>query len=131
MQTTHRRNWHSERGTTLLETIVALGLFALTAATMGDFMRQQVRTSGANANYSTAYSLAAGEFEDIRALPFDEITSRSTSLSEGAVTFAVATTVADDTPSANMKQITVKVDWKEPGGPQNVTVQSIYTAVRR
>jgi hypothetical protein len=128
---TTSKRWQTERGSTLLETVVAVGLFALTAATMGDFLRQQIRTGGANANYSTAYALAAEEFEDIRALPYDEIVARSSSLSEGAITFAVETTVADDTPTENMKQITVNVNWREPGGPQNVTVHSIYTAIRR
>jgi hypothetical protein len=128
---TEPRSWRSQRGATLLETVVAVGLFALTAATMGDFLTQQIRTGGANANYSTAYALAAEEFEDIRALPFDEIVSRTSSLSQGTMTFDVDTAVADDTPSANMKQITVNVNWNEPGGPQHVTVLSIYTEVRR
>ena len=131
MHTTATRGWRSQQGATLLETMVALGLFALTAATMGDFLTQQIRTGGANANYSTAYALAAEEFEDIRALPFDEIISRTSSMSQGAMTFDVDTAVADDTPSPNMKQITVNVNWNEPGGPQNVTVHSIYTEVRR
>jgi hypothetical protein len=128
---TEPRSWRSQRGATLLETVVAVGLFALTAATMGDFLTQQIRTGGANANYSTAYALAAEEFEDIRALPFDEIVSRTSSLSQGTMTFDVDSAVADDTPSANMKQITVNVNWNEPGGPQHVTVLSIYTEVRR
>lgn len=129
--TTERRSWRSQRGSTLLETIVAIGLLALTVVTMSDFLRQQIRTGGANANYSTAYSLAAEEFEDIRALPFDEIISRTAALNQGSITFAVNTAVADDTPSPNMKQITVNVNWTEPTGLQNVTVHSIYTAVRR
>lgn len=131
MKTLEHRSWRSQRGATLLETVVAVGLFALTAATMGDFLRQQIRTGGANANYSTAYSLAAEEFEDIRALPYDDIVSRSATLSQGTITFAVNTAVSNDTPQANMKQITVNVNWKEPNGPQNVTVHSIYTSVRR
>jgi hypothetical protein len=131
VHTTESRSWRGQRGATLLETVVAVGLFALTAATMGDFLRQQIRTGGANANYSTAYALAAEEFEDIRALPYDEITSRTASLTQGALTFDVDTAVADDTPSPNMKQITVNVNWNEPGGPQHVTVHSIYTEVRR
>lgn len=131
MNTRHPRSWRSQRGATLLETVVAVGLFALTAATMGDFLRQQIRTGGVNANYSTAYSLAAEEFEDMRALPFDEVASRTSTLSQGSVTFAVDTAVADNTPDINMKRITVNVNWKEPDGPQNVTVHSIYTSVRR
>lgn len=131
MRTMVNRRWRNERGSTLLETVVAVGLFALTAATMGDFLRQQIRAGGANANYSTAYALAAEEFEDIRAMPYDDILSRTASSSQGAVTFAVDTAVVNDTPAPNMKKITVNVNWKEPGGPQNVTVHSIYTAIRR
>jgi hypothetical protein len=131
VHTTNTRSWRSQRGATLLETVVAVGLFALTAATMGDFLRQQIRTGGSNMNYSTAYSLAAEEFEDIRALPYDDIASRTSTTSQGTVTFAVDTAVVNDTPSANMKQITVNVNWKEPMGTQNVTVRSIYTSVRR
>lgn len=131
MRTTEPRNWRSQRGASLLETVVAVGLFALTAATMGDFLRQQIRVGGVNNNYSTAYSLAAEEFEDIRALPYDEILSRTSSLSQGNITFAVSTAVTDNNPSPNMKRITVNVNWNELTGPQNVTVHSIYTAVRR
>ena len=86
--------WRNQRGATLLETVVAVGLFALTAATMGDFMRQQIRTGSVNLNYSTAYALAAEEFEDIRAMQYDDIASRSSSQSQGKVTFAVNTVSA-------------------------------------
>ena len=131
MQTFERRGWRSQRGASLLEAVVAVGLFALTAATMGDFLRSQIRAGGANANYSTAYSLAAEEFEDIRSLPYDDIASRTATLSQGSTTFAVTTAVLDNSPSPNMKRITVNVNWNEPNGPQNVAVHSIYTSVRR
>ena len=89
VQNPRTQELRSQRGIIAVGNLVAVGLFAVTAATMGDFLRQQIRTGGANANYSTAYSLAAEEFEDIRALPFDDMASRTTTLSQGAITFAV------------------------------------------
>lgn len=121
----------NERGATLIETVVAVGLFALTAATMSDFLLHQIRAGSSNYSYSKAYAIAAEEFEDIRALSYESIASRASTVEEGAVTYTVETTVAEDTPAPNMKQITVEVSWVEPGGARNVKVRSIYTSVRR
>jgi Tfp pilus assembly protein PilV len=121
----------SERGVSLIETVVAVGLFALTAATMSDFLLYQIRAGSSNYSYSKAYAIAAEEFEDIRAMPYESVASRSFTAEEGALTYTVETTVAADTPAPNMKQITVEVSWEEPGGSRNVKIHSIYTSVRR
>ena len=120
-----------QRGVSLIETVVSLGLFALSAATMGDFLVQQVRANTGNYNHTTAYSLAAEEFEGIRSLDYDDIVSRTTTHDDGAIRFTVDTTVLPNNPDVNMKQITVDVGWNEPGGSKHVTLQSIYTSVRR
>jgi len=119
------------QGTTLIETIVAVGLFALTAATMSDFLLQQIRMGGANYSYSKAYALAAQEFEDMRSMSYDDMASRSSTTTEGSTTYTVQTTVLADTPEPNMKKITVQVSWTEPSGAKNVKVYSIYTAVQK
>jgi type II secretory pathway pseudopilin PulG len=121
----------NERGVTLIETVVAVGLFALTAATMGSFLTFQVRAGGSNHNSGIAYSLAAEELEDLRAVAYDDIISRSSSFTSGSLTFELQTTVDDDTPAPNMKRITVAVNWAEPNGNKNVTVHTIYTEIRR
>jgi hypothetical protein len=125
------RRWAGEVGLTLVDTIVALGLLLLCTATIGGFLVQQIHTGGVNVSYSTAYALAAEELEELRGLDYADIASRSRSVAEGALTYTVATVVRTDTPERNMKQITVDVTWNDPGISQHVTVETIYTAVRR
>lgn len=126
-----RRARRGERGLTLIETIVSLGLFALSVSTMGTFLVQQIRTSNSNGNHTIAYELAVQEMEDLRAQLFDQMTSRSKESQVGGMTFEIETVVADGVPSVNMKSIDVDVNWNEPGGGRNVALHTIYTAVTR
>ena len=126
------RRWSNSRGVTLLETLVALGLFAVSAATMGNFLVSQIRRSANNYLYSQAYTLAAQQLEALRSLPqYTDITPGSTSTSIGSTQFTVATSVLNDTPADGLKQITVNVSWSDNFGPQNVALQTIYTQVQR
>ena len=126
------RRWGNARGVTLIETLVALGLFAVTAATMGNFLVSQIRRSASNYLYSQAYSLAEQQLEALRSLPqYTDITPGSTSTSIGSTQFTIATSVLNDTPADGLKQITVNVSWSDNFGPQNVALQTIYTQVQR
>lgn len=122
---------HDERGVTLVETLVALGLFAVGAATMGDFLVHQIRTAQSNYNHTIAYSIAAEELEAMRARRFMQMAESSSQQTVGNMNYTLATTVADGVPAASMKRITVTVSWSEPGGPRNVSLRTIYTAIRR
>ena len=126
-----RRAPCGERGVTLIETLVALGLFALSVATMGKFLVQQIRTSNTNDNYTMAYEMAVQEMEDVRAQLFDQMVSRSKENEVGGMTFEVETVIADGVPAVNMKTVDVDVNWVEPGGERNVALHTIYTAVTR
>ena len=122
----------SEDGVTLLETLVALGLFAVTAATMGNFLVAQIRMSSSNYLYSQAYVLAEQQLETLRALPqYTDIVPASTTTSVGGTQFTVATGVLNDTPADGLKQITVNVSWQDNLGSRNVAVQTVYTQVQR
>jgi Tfp pilus assembly protein PilV len=122
----------SERGVSLLETLVALGLFAITAATIGNFLVSQMRRSSSNYLYSQAYVLAEQQLETLRALPqYTDIVPASTTTSVGGTQFTVGTSVLNDTPADGLKQITVNVSWQDIFGAQNVAVQTIYTQVQR
>ncbi len=126
------RRCANSRGVTLIETLVALALFAVTAATMGNFLVSQIRRSASNYLYSQAYSLAEQQLEALRSLPqYTDITPGSTSTSIGNTQFTVATNVLNDTPADGLKQITVSVSWNDNFGPQNVALQTIYTQVQR
>ncbi len=120
-----------EAGMTLLETLVALGLFAISVATMGDFVVQQIRQSATNNHYSVAYSIAEEQLESVRALNYADMAAESGEIQKGAVTFRYSTAVAANSPAPNLKRITVNVDWNEPAGAKNVALETVYTAVRR
>jgi len=131
MHRRQRARLTEERGVSLLETLVALSLFAIAAGTMGDFLVRQIRMAGSNHNYTTAYSYAEQELEDVRAMDYDDIATRSATHPSGSITYTVNTQVVANSPAPNMKNITVTVSWSEPGGARNVALQTIYTAIRR
>ena len=125
------RRWRGQRGMTVLETMIALSLFALTAATMSQFLVAQIRHASNNNLQTRAYSLAEEALEDMRAQRFNDMASSSKLVTDGAMNYTVATTVDNDTPSDGLKSINVNVSWKDPGGSRNVLVSTIYTEVRR
>lgn len=126
-----RRQPRDERGLSLIDALVALGLFLLATATIGTSLVQQIRAGSTNAMYSVAYTLAAQELEELRGLDYEVIDTRTSTLQEGALEYRVVTTVIPDSPEPNMKEISVEVDWNEPDGVRYVQVQTIFTDVRR
>lgn len=125
------RRLASQRGLSLIETLVALGLFAVTAATMGNYLVSQLRLSSRNYLYTQAYALAEVQLESTRALHYNDMVPNSSTTNVGGTSFTVQTQIQNDTPADGLKQITVNVGWKDMQGPQNVAVQTIYTEVQR
>lgn len=131
MSNTDRRTRLNAHGISLIETLVALTLFAMTVATMGRFLVAQIRQSSNNYLQTKALSLAEAQLEATRAQKYAEMTSGTTTQVVGGVTYTIATTVAADTPANGLKSIEVNVSWKDPQGNKNVKVNTIYTEVRR
>ncbi len=125
------RTARSQRGVTLVESLVALALLALASAAVGRFMTGQIRHAGVNVTTSQAYSYAADEIERIRALPYAEMSSATQRRSAGAVTYTIESEVSDGVPAANMKLIEVAVSWGSPHGVQTIDVETVYTQVTR
>ena len=126
-----RRPRLNQRGISLIETLVALGLFAMTAATMGKFLVSQIRQASNSHLQTKALTMAADQLETTRAQRFNDMASGSKTQMVGGVQFTIQTTVTDDTPANGLKTIAVNVSWKDQLGPKNVTVNTIYTEVRR
>ncbi len=120
-----------QAGVSLLETMVALGLFVIAAATTSDFLVHQIRQTSQNNLYTVAYAVAEEQLEAVRAAKYLDMAGGSEQIQKGLVVFDVATTVEANVPAPNLKQITVNVGWAEPGGRRDVEVQTIYTSVRR
>jgi prepilin-type N-terminal cleavage/methylation domain-containing protein len=121
----------NQRGLSLIETIVALSLFAVTAATMSKFLVAQIRHASNNNLQTKAYALAEDQLETIRSQRFNDMASSSKQVNVGAVKYTVATTVTNNTPASGLKSINVAVNWTDNSGPKNVSLSTIYTEVRR
>lgn len=121
----------NQRGNTLVESLVALALFTLMAAAIGDLLAQQIRFQGTSGTTTTAIGLAEQELEDLRSMSYDAIASRSASSVVGGATYQVDTTVVLNSPERNMKSITAHVSWTDAIGAQNYALYAIYTDVKR
>lgn len=131
MRADRRRCLTGQDGVSLIETLVALGLFAVALGTMGQFMVHQVRSGATNSRYTDAYTLAVQELEDLRMLEYEDMASREKNKTVEGQKYVLTTTVKTGDPGPLMKSIKVKIKWAEPGGEKHVSLQTIYTAVKR
>jgi len=122
--------FRDQRGVTLIETVVALGLFAMAAATTATFLVAQVRYASDNNLQTKAYSLAEEELEYLRSERFNDMAGGSKLVTVGAVKYNIVDTVTDDTPANGLKTIKINVGWNDQAGARNVQVQTVYTEVR-
>lgn len=121
----------SERGVTLIESIVALALFLIGAAAISNLLVGHIRQKGSNLAATTAIVVAQRELEDLRAVDYAEIKTRSSTKTFGGLTYTLATTVTSDSPAPNMKTIQTQVTWPEPTGSKTYVLYAIYTAIKR
>lgn len=120
---------HNEHGVTLVESLVALALLGLGAAAIGNFMTSQIRHTEVNFAATQAYTHASDEIERVRALPFAQMVSASTTKTTGAVTYTITSTIRNGVPAANMKFVDVEVVWNSPNGQKSIDVQTVYTQI--
>jgi type II secretory pathway pseudopilin PulG len=119
----------NQRGMSMIEAMVALGLLVTTAAMMGDFLVGQTRQASSNYLDTVAYGLAADTLESARAVSYENIVEGTTTAAVGGVTFTTTTQVQNDTPVEGVKTITAQVSWNEPSGPRSISVPTIYTRI--
>jgi Tfp pilus assembly protein PilV len=123
------RRRSKERGTSLLEVLVAITLFALTSAGLAAFAVGSLRRTSGNRSSTGAVIAVQHELEDLRALDYVDVASRTYGITVGGHPYGIATTVANDAPAAGMKQVTVTVNWSEPLGPQSYVLRTILTQI--
>lgn len=119
----------SQRGVTLIESLIALALLALGAAAIGDFMTSQIRHAATNHITTQAYSHAADELERIRALPFAEMLGGTRKVTTGEIDYTIHATVNSGVPAPSMKAVAVTVSWHDPLGARSIDVHTVYTQV--
>jgi prepilin-type N-terminal cleavage/methylation domain-containing protein len=123
------RKRRAARGVSLLEILVAISLFAITAAGLAAFAMHSLRRTSANRGSTGAVIAAQQEIEDLRGLDYVAVASRTYTATISGHPYGVGTAVANDTPASGMKQITVTVNWNEPLGPQSYVVRTILTQI--
>ena len=122
-----------QRGATLIESLVALGLFGVAAAAVGTLLTQHIRVERTNGTTTAAIAVAEAELESIRSLDYPSIATRAfdPTPAAGRPAYHVQTTVVADSPAPSLKSITTQVNWTEPAGAKSVSLYAIYTDVTR
>lgn len=132
MKSKRRRN---QRGTTLIESMMALTLFGLAATSIGTLLTTQIRMQGWNVYRTNAIALASAELEDLRGMDYSDIPTgspaRTSTVQLGGMTYTISTDSLLDTPATGMKQITTTVTFNEPTGTKSYSLNAIYTAIKR
>ena len=120
------RNLLNHHGSTLTESLVAISLFGLASAAIGDLLTSAIQLERTNGTTTTAVCLAASELEDLHAQDYDAIASHSLTKIVGGAIYNVQTTVITDSPETSMKSVTTKVTWIEARGPKSYLLDTIY-----
>jgi len=128
MNSKHTSN---QRGSTLIESLVALSLFSLMASAFGNLLVGHIHTSVSNDAQTTAIVLAEWALEDFRAMDYPSIASNTSTQVVDGRTYTVATAVVPDSPAPGIKNVTATVSWNELGRLQTYAFNALYTAVKR
>jgi Tfp pilus assembly protein PilV len=117
------------RGTSLLEVLCGITLFALVASGVSALATGSLRHTIRNRHGTAATMLAQQQLENLRGLAYTDIAASTSSTIAAGQSYAIDTAVTADSPAAGMKQITVTVTWTGPEGMDAYAVRTIFTAV--
>ena len=123
------RSRKKTRGFSLVEVLVAITLFSIVSAGTTSFAVSSMRRTAGNRASAGAVIAGQQEIEDLRGLDYASIGSRTYTTTVGNVSYSVATVVQNNTPAANMKQVTVTVSWSDPFGSDSHVLRTILTQI--
>jgi type II secretory pathway pseudopilin PulG len=119
------------RGSMLLEALVAIALLGIGMSTLSLLMVQHLRAAGTNNLLTTAIALGEQELEDLRSQDYNTgLVSRTSTSTLGTTTFRITTTVTADNPIPNAKSISTIVSWTGLNGSQTYALNTIYTQLQ-
>ncbi|MGE0823612.1 MAG: prepilin-type N-terminal cleavage/methylation domain-containing protein [Candidatus Binatia bacterium] len=115
-------------GFTVIETLVALVIFAVIALGISSLMLANTRLISENAQSSEAIAVAQELLENLREVPVDALMSGSSSrTSTKGTIYNIAWIVTPETPAAGMTSVVVTVSWDHKGNPRSYEAESIFT----
>jgi len=123
---------HDNAGFTLIETLVAVVIFAIVSLAMTSLMVTNTRMISENVQSSEAVGYAQELLENLREVPIDTLTAGSTSTtrqSARGTVYTITWTVTPNTPATGRTSVAVSVAWSHKGTPRTYETQSIFTQV--
>jgi prepilin-type N-terminal cleavage/methylation domain-containing protein len=124
---TNRRN---QEGTSLIEVLAAMTLFAIVASGVAAMAANSLRATAHNRQAGMAQMLAQEELESIRGLAYSDIAPSSRTTVVNNQLYHIDTEVLANSPASGMSEITVAVTWESPIGSRSYEIETIFTAIR-
>jgi len=118
-----------QTGFTLVEVIVAMVIFLVSASAVASLMYHSTVVVSQNNFTSQAISCAQASLEHLRMLDYDDVNDDSGECAGDGVNFDVVWEVTEDEPEDGTKTIVLTVSWTEKGESKSYELETIYTAV--
>ena len=117
------------KGFTLIEVIIALALIVVTVTLLGVALSSLPLTKRAR-NQNLAYHIAAKKIEELRNTAFTSLPSPGPFSDPGLSDLASSTasfTITDYAGSAQIKKISISVNWYEQNQTRNVLLETLIS----
>jgi prepilin-type N-terminal cleavage/methylation domain-containing protein len=121
---------HSRAGYSLIELLVAISIFAITAAAIAAQMVHSTAMISQNAEASQAITIAQQVMEDIRTLTYSDMSSGAEMVTWKGQKFNAAWNVSEDDPAPGTKTVIVTVSWEDKGETKTYETRSVYSQVQ-
>lgn len=131
-KTNQNWSWHDslEKGFSLIETIIALGLVLATIFIFSSALSALPLTKSVR-NQNVAYHIAAKRVEELRNTPFASLPASGGNFTDlGLANLASSTanfTIGNYESSTQIKQVTVTVTWWEQAVAKNVILETLIS----
>ncbi len=121
---------HSRAGYSLVELLVAISIFAITAAAIAAQMVHSTAMISQNAEASQAITIAQQVMEDIRTLAYSDMSSGAETVTWKGQQFNALWHVSEDEPEPGTKTVVVTVSWEDKGETKTYETRSVYSQVQ-
>lgn len=117
-----------ERGSTLIEVMVALVIFLIGSLAVAAFLLVTVRAQSGAGRRGQADQLLRAKMEDLQATAYTEVVDGSDAESIGGAVFDRAWEVTEDEPVPRVKTILLEASWEERGRDFSVHATTLRSA---